>query len=84
MVDLYLGVSVLTGLSFLKVISILDPRPVWLWTLAGVPVFLIARNFIVMWRGGDVDPKTLEGLCRNGLLTNLTIALTLTLQQTLT
>jgi 1,4-dihydroxy-2-naphthoate polyprenyltransferase len=84
MVDLYLGLSMLTGLSFLKVISILEPRPFWLWMLAGVPVFLLLWNFILMWRGDDADPKTLEVLCQNGLLTNLAITFVLTLQQTLT
>jgi 1,4-dihydroxy-2-naphthoate octaprenyltransferase len=80
-VDLYLGLSVLTGLSFFKVISILEPRPFWLWILAGIPVLLVVWNFLLVWKGADANPKTLEALSRNGLLTNLAITLILTLQQ---
>ena len=83
-VDLYLGLLLLSGLTFLKVLSILGPRPFWLWMLAGVPVLLIVWNFILMWRGSDAAPETLAVLCRNGLLVNLAITVVLTLQQTVT
>jgi 1,4-dihydroxy-2-naphthoate octaprenyltransferase len=82
--DLYLGLSVLTGLSFLKVLSILGSEPFWLWMLAGIPLLLIAWNFILMWKGVDAGPKILNALCRNGLLANLTITMVLTVQQTVT
>ena len=82
--DLYLGLSLLTGLSFVKVLSILGPGPFWLWVLSGIPLLLIAWNFILLWKGVDAGPKVINILCRNGLLTNLMITMVLTVQQTVT
>ena len=39
--DLYLGLSTLTGLSFLKVMSILQPKPKELFVLSGIPLLFI-------------------------------------------
>jgi 1,4-dihydroxy-2-naphthoate octaprenyltransferase len=82
--DLYLGLSVLAGLSFLKVFSILGSVPFWLWMLAGIPLLLLAWNFILIWKGVDAAPKIVNVLCRNSLLANLTITMVLTVQQTVT
>ena len=80
--DLYLGLSILTGLSFLKVMSILQPKPNGLFVLSGIPLLLIGWNGVEIWRGNYRDPRTLETLSRNGLFVNLSITLILIIQQT--
>jgi 1,4-dihydroxy-2-naphthoate octaprenyltransferase len=82
MADLYLGLSILTGLSFLKVMSILQPKPHGLFVLSGIPILLIGWNCVEIWRGNYRDPRRLETLSRNGLFVNLSITLILTIQQT--
>ena len=81
--DLYLGLSILTGLSFIKVIFIFGRTPFWLWGLSGIPLFLIFWNLIQMVQGAYQEAKKLETLCRNTLLINLSITIILTIQQTL-
>jgi 1,4-dihydroxy-2-naphthoate polyprenyltransferase len=81
--DLYLGLCILIGLSFFKVMWMLGETPPWLLILSGVPVCLILWNVHRVWKEGYRDAKTLQLLCRNTLLVNLTITLVLTIQQTL-
>jgi len=81
--DLYLGLSILIGLSFIKVILIFGRAPLWFFVLSGVPLLLILWNLTQVWRGDYRDFKRLELLCRNTLFVNLSITMILTIQQTL-
>ena len=81
--DLYFGFSLLVGLSFIKVMSMLGGVPLWLSLLSGIPLILIIWNLIHVWRGNYRDAKRLELLCRNTLYINLSLAMILTIQQTL-
>ncbi|MGD0917654.1 MAG: hypothetical protein ABSB22_14480, partial [Thermodesulfobacteriota bacterium] len=81
--DLYIGLSFLAGLSFIKVMSILGGVPLWLSLLSGIPLILILWNLTHVWRGDYRDAKKLELLCRVTLLVNLSFAMILTIQQTL-
>ena len=83
MADLYLGLSVLIGLVLVKVISMVPPSPRWLFVLSGVPLLLMAWNFVRMWREDYRNPGDLHVIARNTLLVNLSITMILTLQQTL-
>ena len=82
--DLTLCLSILVGLSFIRLVSILRPVPLWLVFLSMIPLLLLFWNFIQMWRGGYRTAKTLETLCRNGLLINLSMTMILTIQLSLT
>ena len=81
--DLSLGLSILTGLSFIKVMMIIGRTPLWLFLLVGIPLFLILWSLFQVWRGDYRDPKRLELLCRNTLFINLSMTMILTIQQTL-
>jgi 1,4-dihydroxy-2-naphthoate octaprenyltransferase len=81
--DLYVGLSLLTGFCFIKIMSGLGRTPLWLLALVGIPSFLILWNLIQVWRGNYRDTKKLELLCRNTLFVNLSITMLLTIQQTL-
>ena len=81
--ELYLSLSVLIGLSFIKVLMKFGETPLWLYLLAGIPLTLILWNLIQMWRADYGDKGRLEVLCRNTLFVNLSITMTLTIQQTL-
>jgi 1,4-dihydroxy-2-naphthoate octaprenyltransferase len=83
MADLYIGLSVLTGLSLLKVISLIQGTPGWIFLLSGIPLILLLWNVIRVWQGSYWNSRGLEVLCRNTLFINLAITLILTLQQTL-
>lgn len=79
--DLYLGVSIFIGLSFLKVLWIFQTPKEGILLLAGVPLGLILWNLILLWREGKLEKKQLEKICRNTLLINLSITMILTIQQ---
>jgi 1,4-dihydroxy-2-naphthoate octaprenyltransferase len=81
--DLYLGFSVLVGLSFVKLLLVFGRTPLWIFILSGIPLILILWNLIQMWRGDYRDAKRLEMLCRNTLFVNLSITMIFTIQQTL-
>jgi len=81
--DLYLGLSLLAGLFFIKVMWMLGDVPFWLSLLSGIPLLLILWNLIYIWRGDYRDAKRLELLCRNTLFVNLSLVMILTIQQTL-
>jgi 1,4-dihydroxy-2-naphthoate octaprenyltransferase len=81
--DLYLGLSVLVALSFIKVLLVFGLTPPWIFVLSGIPLLLILLNLIQIWRGDYGDAKRLEILCRNTLFINLSITMILTIQQTL-
>jgi 1,4-dihydroxy-2-naphthoate octaprenyltransferase len=81
--DLYLGLSVLAGLSFIKVLLVFGLTPLWIFVLSGIPLLLILLNLIQIWRADYGDAKRLEILCRNTLFINLSITMILTIQQTL-
>jgi 1,4-dihydroxy-2-naphthoate octaprenyltransferase len=81
--DLYIGLSILIGLSFVKVMKIFGQTPLWLFILSGIPLLLILWNLLQVWRGDYRDSKRLELLCRNSLFINLSITMILTIQQTI-
>jgi 1,4-dihydroxy-2-naphthoate octaprenyltransferase len=81
--DLYIGLSLLTGFSFIKMIWGFGRTPFWLLVLSGIPPLMILWNLIQVWRGNYHDTKKLERLCRNTLCVNLSMTLLLTIQQTL-
>jgi 1,4-dihydroxy-2-naphthoate octaprenyltransferase len=80
--DLYIGLSILTGLSFVRLMRLFDPTPTWLFLLSGIPLLLILWNLMIVWRGHDPSSKRLESICRNTLLVNLSITMILTIQLT--
>lgn len=55
--DLYLGLSIFMGLSFIKAILTLGETPIWLFLLSGVPLLLILWNLFEVWREGYRDAK---------------------------
>jgi 1,4-dihydroxy-2-naphthoate octaprenyltransferase len=80
--DLYLGLSILTGFSFIRMMWGLGQTPLWLLALSGVPAFLILWNLAQVWKGNYHDNKKLELLCRNTLFVNLSITMLLTIRFT--
>jgi len=80
--DLYMGLSILTGLYFIKMMWGLGRTPLWFLALSAVPPLLILWNLIQIWRGDYRDAKKLERLCRNTLFVNLFMTMLLTIQQT--
>jgi 1,4-dihydroxy-2-naphthoate octaprenyltransferase len=83
MCDFYLGVSILVGLTFIKMMLISGRMTPLLWVLSAFPVLLILWNTLLMWQGRYEDTERLDLICRNTLLVNLSITMILTLQQTL-
>jgi 1,4-dihydroxy-2-naphthoate octaprenyltransferase len=83
MADLYMGLSILIGLSFIKVLLIFGQTPFWLFTIAGIPLFFILWNLLKVWQERYREAKRLELLCRNTLFINLSVTMILTLQQTI-
>jgi 1,4-dihydroxy-2-naphthoate octaprenyltransferase len=81
--DLYIGLSVLTGFSFIKMMWGTGHPPYWLFLLSGIPSLLILWNLIQVWRENYHDHKELELLSRNTLFVNLSMTMLLTIQQTL-
>jgi 1,4-dihydroxy-2-naphthoate octaprenyltransferase len=80
--DLYIGLSILTGFSFIKIMWGVGHTPFWLLVLSTLPSLLILWNLIQVWRGNYYDTKKLELLCRNTLFVNLSMTMLLTIQQT--
>jgi 1,4-dihydroxy-2-naphthoate octaprenyltransferase len=80
MADLYMGLSILTGLFFIKILMMFG-RYSWLFAISVIPILLIAWNLLMAWQEVYRDPKRLELLCRNTLLVNLSITMILTIQQ---
>lgn len=83
MTDLYMGFSILIGLSFIKVLLIFGQTPFWLWAMAGIPLFLLVGNLFGAWQERYREARRLEALCRDTLFVNLSITMILTIQQTL-
>ena len=81
--DLYIGLSLLTGFSFIKMMWGIGHSPYWLLLFSGIPSFLILWNLIQIWRGNYHDHKKRELLSRNTLFVNLSITMLLTIQQTI-
>jgi len=81
--NLYAGLSLLTGLSFMKIMWGIGRSPSWLLLLSGIPSLLILWNLVQIWRGSYHDRGKLELLCRNTLFVNLSITMLLTIQQTI-
>jgi 1,4-dihydroxy-2-naphthoate octaprenyltransferase len=80
--DLYVGLSILAGFSFIKMVWGKGDSPYWLLFLSGIPCFLIVWNLIQVWRGDYYDGRKLELLSRNTLFVNLSMTMLLTIQQT--
>jgi 1,4-dihydroxy-2-naphthoate octaprenyltransferase len=81
--DLYMGLSILIGLSFIKVLMIFGQTPIWLFILSGGLLLFLFWNLIQVWRGDYGNSKRLELLCRNTLLVNLSVTMILTVQLTI-
>ena len=81
--DLYIGLSLLAGMSFIKMMWGIGLTAHWLLALSGVPLFLILWNLIQVWLGNYRDAERLERLCRNTLFVNLSVTMLLTVQQTI-
>ena len=81
--ELYLSLSVLVGLSFVKVLTKFGRTPIWIFILAGIPLTLIFWDLVQVWRAHYRNRKGVEVLCRNTLLVNLSITMILTVQQTM-
>jgi 1,4-dihydroxy-2-naphthoate octaprenyltransferase len=82
MADLYMGLSILTGLFFIKILMMFGRYP-WLFVLSAIPILLILWNLRMAWQEAYREAKRLELLCRNTLLVNLSITIVLTIQQTI-
>jgi 1,4-dihydroxy-2-naphthoate octaprenyltransferase len=81
--DLYIGLSLLAGFSFIKLMGGFALIPAWLLALSGVPPVLILWNLIQVWLGNYRDHKKLEALSLNTLLVNLTMTMLLTIRFTI-
>jgi len=81
--DLYVGLSILAGFSFAKMIWGVGQTPCWLLILSGVPLLLILWDLILVWKGSYRDRKKLELLCRNTLAVNLSMTMLMTIQLTI-
>jgi len=81
--DLYVGLSILTGFSFVKIIWGIGHTPYWLLILSGVPTLLILWNLIQVWQANYQNAKKLEYLCRNTLFVNLSMTMILTIRMTM-
>lgn len=79
--DLYIGLSILVGMFFIKALMVFGRTPPWIFVLSGIPIILILWNLIKIWGRDYRDGKRLEILCRNTLFINLSITMTLTIQQ---
>lgn len=80
--DLYIGLSLLAGFSFIKMMWGLGLTPPWLLAFSGVPLLLILWNLVQIWLGNYRDHKKLETLSLNTLLVNLTMTMLLTIRLT--
>ena len=81
--DLYIGLSILTGFSFIKMMWGVGHTSFWLLVLSAIPSLLILWNLIQVWQGNYRDARNLERLCRNTLFVNLSMTILLTIQQAL-
>jgi len=79
--DLYMGISILTGISLLKVLWIFQTPSAGILLLAGIPLGLILWNLVLLWDEGRLKNERLEKICQNTLWVNLSITLVLTIQQ---
>jgi 1,4-dihydroxy-2-naphthoate octaprenyltransferase len=82
MTDLYMGLSILAGLFFIKILIMLG-KSSWLFAISAIPILLILWNLLMAWQEAYREAKRLEFLCRNTLLVNLSMTMILTLQQTI-
>jgi 1,4-dihydroxy-2-naphthoate octaprenyltransferase len=78
--DLYIGISILTGLYFIKMMLGSGRASLWL-LLSAIPILLILGNLFQVFRGSYRDIKKLKRVCRNTLFVNLSITMVLTIQQ---
>ncbi len=83
MIDVYIGVSVLCGLSLLKVMISFKETPLWLFFVAAIPLAFLLLNILQILGRRERGSIQLNSLCRNTLVINLLITMLLTLQQTL-
>ncbi len=82
MIDLFMGISILAGLFFIKMMMMFG-KSSWLYALSAIPVFLILWNLLMAWQEAYRQAKGLELLCRNTLLVNLSITMIFTIQQSI-
>lgn len=79
--DLYIGISVLVGFSFIKMVLNIGSLSYGFLLLSCIPCFLILWNTVHIWKKNYQFHKTLEYLCRNTLLIHLSISMLLTIQR---
>jgi hypothetical protein len=78
-----MGLSILTGLYFIKMMWGFGKTPLLLPVISTVPTLLILWNLIQVWRGNYHDTRKLERLCRNTLFVNLSMTMILTIRFTI-
>jgi 1,4-dihydroxy-2-naphthoate octaprenyltransferase len=81
--DIYLGLSIVLGLFFIRIVLLFGHPSSWIFVLSGIPILLILWNMVRVWRGDYKDSRALGLLCRNTLFVNLSMTMILTIQQTL-
>ncbi len=79
--DLYIGISIFAGLSFLKALWIFEGPKAGILLLAGIPLGLILWNLVLLFDEEKLKGERLEKICRNTLWVNLSITLILMIQQ---
>jgi len=82
MADLYMGLSIITGLFFIKILMMFGSN-FWLFVISAIPILIILWNLLMAWQGEYREPKRLELLCRNTLFVNLSITIIFTIQQSI-
>ncbi len=76
--DLYIGISLFTGLSFIKVVTMFYKQSPWIWIISALPILLITLNIVDVWKERFRERDRLEKICLNTLLVNLLITMSLT------
>lgn len=83
MTDLFLAISILAGLSFIKGLWIFQKSIGGVLFLAGLPILLTLWNILLMFNRERLESHQMERISRNTLLINLSITIILTIQQLL-
>jgi 1,4-dihydroxy-2-naphthoate octaprenyltransferase len=81
--DLYMGISILNGFCFIRMIWSSGRTSSWFLVLSAIPTLLILENLIQVLRGGFQDAGKLKRICKNTLFVNLSMTMILTVQQTI-
>lgn len=79
--DLYIGISLIGGLSFIKLIVMSGKTTFWIWIVSVLPLLLIILNIVNIWKEKFRERDKLEKTCLNTLLVNLFVTISLTIKQ---